>query len=650
MLVSEGGGRGATVPAGVVAGWRFADIVVDTRLAQVWRQGHAVSLDRSGFLLLAHLAANAGDVVAKDALLHAGWPGRVVSENSLAKSIGKLRLALGDVDAALIRSVHGYGYRLSVAVEPITTQTLALATASPTPVRRMSHRGWRLGIAILVASALIGVAWFSLRERVPALQPSASRALPTSNPAMAVEDTIAVLPFRDASPNASLGLLADGFATHLRDQLQRVPALRIVDRSDSQAVARRLVDPAAIADELGANLVVTGEISHPGDMLRVELQLHDTRGRIPGWSRSFERRPYDQATLLEDLTAALYAGLGDQPERWAYDPARGRGTANHDAYLTFLRAATLFGGNNDPNSQRRTIAVLEQAIELDPNYADAWFMLGGILGGSGYYADSPAELVAGRVRGIAAMERGLALAPEHPDRYLERSEMRLLYHFDWDGARADLDAAAARTPGGESARLLVWKARFVASAGRIDEAIALGARAIALDPESGARRNQGWHYLARRDTRNARAVLMLQLKDLPENPHTNFYLALCDIFEGQPDAALRRLELSSTLFRLVGTAIAQHELGDRAASDLALQKLKDQFAIADGYWAGAVHAWRGESDEAFHWLERALAGGDSSVMYLPFDPLLENLRSDARYAAALAILKLPDADADAAGR
>lgn len=458
-------------------------------------------------------------------------------------------------------------------------------------------------------------------------------------------DVIAVLPLRDTSPQASLGLLANGIANHLRDRLERIPALRIINRADSQAIVGHLSEPAAIARELGANLIVDGELTQVDDRLHVVLRLYDASGRTPAWSRTFERAPYDQALLLQDLTTALYAGLGSQPQRWAYDPLRGRGSANEDAYRTFLRAATLFGGNNDPNSQRRTIAVLEQALELDPDYADAWLMLAGVLGGSGYYADTTDELTAGRVRAIAGMDRGIALAPDDPSNYLLRSEMRLLYDFDVPGAWADVEAAAARTQGGESAALLVWKARLLASLGRIDEAIATGARAIALDPASGARRNQGWHYLAKGDTRNARAVLMLQLQDLPENPHVNFYLALCDIFEQQPEAALRRLELSSTLFRLVGTAIAQYERGDQAASDIALQKLIDQYAIADGYWVGAVYAWRGEPELAFHWIDRAIRGGDSSAVYLSFDPLMQKLRGDPRYAKYLAAMNLDDAPA-----
>ena len=631
--MAEGGDRRSAAAGGLRRVLRVGRFEIDTQRARVSRAGQVLALDRSGYALLLHLAAHAGEVVGKDDLLKAGWPGRVVSENSLAKAIGRLRQVLDDADAELIRSVHGYGYRLAAEVEAIES-AVADDPAPGVPASSALRRTSRIVLVALAGLLLLALLWSRHEGRAPVAPAVASAAT-------ADADVIAVLPLRDLSPARSLGMFADGIANHLREQFQRVPALRVVNRGPSQALRDDPRDAAAKARELGADLLVDGDVSLDHDRLRVELRVFDAQGRAVPWSRRFERPPHDQATLLEDMRAALLAEIGSRPGRWRHDPQRGRGTANEEAYRSFLRAATLFAGNNDPNSQRRTLAVLEQTIELDPNYADAWIMLAGILTGSGYYADSAEELVAGRKRGLAAWLRGMELAPDDPLNYIARSEVHLLYLFDWANAEADLETAAARTPGGESAQLLIWEARLRASQGRIDEAIALDARAIALDPLSGARRNQGWHYLAKGDTRNARAVLLLQLEDLPENPHTNFYLALCDIFEGQPEPALRRLELSSTLFRLVGTAIARHELGDRAGSDLALGKLIDQFAIADGYWVGAVHAWRGEADQAFHWLERAARGGDSSIMYLKFDPLLARIRDDARYTALLDVIGLP---------
>ncbi|MBE5315618.1 MAG: winged helix-turn-helix domain-containing protein [Xanthomonadales bacterium] len=633
--------------------WSLGGLVVDFDRAQAFREGCELRLDRASFELLRCLMAQAGETLSKETLLRAGWPGRVVSENSLAKAIGKLRAALDDPEGERLRVVHGYGYRLLLPLEHIEPSRVEPAPAAipadaagadadtttrpGAPIaRRLGRAAWVGAVLCMLALAAALSIWTSKPTDL-----IASPALDAGVAAPAALDVVAVLPLRDLSEDGRHAVFATGLANHLRDQLQRVPKLRVVPRAPSERVRDAVFDPAALGPELGANLLVGGSIATRGDRLRIELRLVDTEGRTPGWTEVFERAPYDQATLIDAVTARLLDGIGGQPERWGHDPARGRGTANEAAYRTFLRASTLFAGNNDPNSQRRTIAVLEEAIALDPDYADAWRMLAGILGGSGYYADSSEELLQGRARAFEAWQRTLDLSQPDPLDYLLLSETRLLYRFDYAGAWADLERAEALTPGGESAVLLVWKARLLASMGRLEDAVATGARAIALDPESGARRNQGWHYLALGDTRNARAVLLLQLHDLPENPHTNFYLALCDIFEARPQLALERLEHSSTLFRLVGTAIALHELGDRAGSDAALDALSRQFGVADGYWVGAVHAWRGESDLAFEWIKRATRGGDSSVMYLPFDPLLAKLREDTRYADALKAIGYP---------
>lgn len=89
--------------------WHGAEL--DLRSAQVRRGGMVLSLDRSSYEVLLVLLLRAGQVLGKDDLLEAAWPGRVVSENSLAKAISRLRRELGDEAGAPLQSVHGYGYR-----------------------------------------------------------------------------------------------------------------------------------------------------------------------------------------------------------------------------------------------------------------------------------------------------------------------------------------------------------------------------------------------------------------------------------------------------------------------------------------------------------------------------------------------------------
>jgi len=129
--------------------WRFGAVEVDERLAALRVAGAVVDIDRSSYDILLALLRHAGEVVTKDELLDVGWPGRMVSENSLAKAVSRLRQALGD-DAGSLRVVHGYGYRLAAAVHfaPVAAEAVA-APHDAARLRegdRLPHRtGWRLG-------------------------------------------------------------------------------------------------------------------------------------------------------------------------------------------------------------------------------------------------------------------------------------------------------------------------------------------------------------------------------------------------------------------------------------------------------------------------------------------------------------------------
>ncbi|HVI59428.1 MAG TPA: tetratricopeptide repeat protein [Luteimonas sp.] len=141
----------STTPGRSQAGvWRFGAVALDERSAAVHVGTAVARLDRSSYDVLLALLRHAGEVVTKDELLEAGWPGRVVSENSLAKAVSRLRQALGD-DGGAIRAVHGYGYRLAVAVA-FQAGSSDQAPAYPHEAAhlhegdRLPHRmGWYLG-------------------------------------------------------------------------------------------------------------------------------------------------------------------------------------------------------------------------------------------------------------------------------------------------------------------------------------------------------------------------------------------------------------------------------------------------------------------------------------------------------------------------
>src|SRR6478609_4564172 len=95
--------------------WRFGEVVFDDAEGRLAVAGRPIEIDRNCRAILTALLLQAGAEVRKEQLLQAGWPNRIVHENSLAKAIGRLRQALGDQGPAL-ETVYGHGYKLNVTL------------------------------------------------------------------------------------------------------------------------------------------------------------------------------------------------------------------------------------------------------------------------------------------------------------------------------------------------------------------------------------------------------------------------------------------------------------------------------------------------------------------------------------------------------
>lgn len=136
------------------AAWRFGDVVFDEAEGRLLVAGQPVEIDRNCRAILAALLANAGAEVSKERLLQAGWPNRIVHENSLAKAIGRLRQVLGEQGKAL-ETVYGHGYKLNVLVQPPETRLVAAETAGAVPREQSSARAVPRSMTLLAGGALL---------------------------------------------------------------------------------------------------------------------------------------------------------------------------------------------------------------------------------------------------------------------------------------------------------------------------------------------------------------------------------------------------------------------------------------------------------------------------------------------------------------
>jgi serine/threonine-protein kinase len=450
---------------------------------------------------------------------------------------------------------------------------------------------------------------------------------------------IAVLPFLDLSPQRDQGYFADGLAEQLLDNLAQLPELNVVARTSSFAFRDTSLSAQEIGRKLGATMVLEGSVRMSGERLRITTQLIDARNGYHLWSRTYDRPLQELFDLQDEITRSVVAAL-----KIEFSPREQRDTIRHatrnpEAYRQLLLARSLPG--LDETGGRQRLQALRNAVKLDPGYVEAWLELANQLNYDGLYQDSRDEAQAGKREALAILDRLVAEFPRRSDVRLMRGDARFWSRRDMTGAEQDFAAARSPDPAEEAERQ-VKLARLYAATGRMAQALASTERALQLQPTLDSALNvRGYHLLASTRFAEARKVLAQGSSLSPEQPHYHYYLGLCDLLQGAARASLANFDNSHPVFRLSGTAAARWTLGEHAAADAALQSLTRRYGHIARYEVGQVHAWRGERDQAFAWLQRSVAGHEASVMYLPFDPMLRSLQGDARWPALLRSAGLP---------
>jgi tetratricopeptide (TPR) repeat protein len=312
-------------------------------------------------------------------------------------------------------------------------------------------------------------------------------------------------------------------------------------------------------------------------------------------------------------------------------------TTNTEAYNQFLLGKSSVNRGNE-DGLRAGLQAFGKAIALDPNYAAAY---AGLAEAEFIVADTTgdAEMMQ---RAVTSAERAVALAPDLPDGYVARGFLRSRHSWDWTGAQADIEKALALDPGDGEAQGLYG--HLLASVGRLPEAIAAERKAIELDPLSGwPWEGLGIYLMASGQFAAARPAISRALELNPEASPMSDSLGLLELLEGHAQEALTVFRrIGNEAIRQCGSAMAEHTLGHAKESQQALDELAAKHAQEAAYQIAEVYAWRGEKDRAFDWLQRAYAQHDDGLSDLKINQVLATLRADARYAALLEKLGLPE--------
>jgi TolB-like protein/Tfp pilus assembly protein PilF len=507
------------------------------------------------------------------------------------------------------------------------------ASIAPQTGRRMDR--------LLIIGMAVALAYFALDKFV--LKPDAAP------PAVAIAETpvdeevhdasIAVLPFVNMSSDPEQEFFSDGLSEELLNQLAQIPNLRVIARTSSFSFKGKDVDVATIAEALDVAHVLEGSVRRSGDTLRITAQLIRAADSSHLWSKTYDRKFEDVFKVQDEISTEVVSAL-----KLTLLPGQGvpntQRTSSVEAYEHFLRASELVLVGRVADGELAA-ANLKRALDLDPNYANAWVALALAQSTLAEGSENLAERLVHIDQAKRSADKAITLAPDLADGYVVRSDLRFQYDLDWSGAMADMERAAALAP--NDSNVLAPHAYMLARQRRDDEAAALIARAVAGNPLSTwAWELQGQIQLFGGDRDAAQVSFQRALELTPNTNWANFWVGYVALQDGRLDEALASFQRTDGGFPLAGESMVAFSRGDLATSDRALQALKDQFGAGFAFQVATAYAWRGDKDQAFAWLDIAVEHRDAGLPRLKVDPTLLSLHDDPRFDALVQKVGFPD--------
>ena len=523
---------------------------------------------------------------------------------------------------------------------PAVSGSFAAAPATPAASSSSGLKPW-MGIAAAAAVlAVVGFFWMGRSDESAQLASSASSptaAAPATPNASSVGPSIAVLPFADRSPEKDQEYFTDGLTEELINALARIPELRVAGRTSSFKFKGQNEDLKSIGEQLNVTTILDGSVRKSGDQLRISAQLVNAEDGFQLWGETYNRTLDDIFAVQDEIAGAVASALQVALLGTEFSSAT---SASADAYNLLLRARYLLE-NGDPEDRENAAGLLKQALDIDIQYPELWSELGLAHMWQGFFATTRDEERAAFEEAKSALKRALELDPDLAEAH---SRLGWIYaqELDFQAARQATERSLELAP---NSNVIRGNAATLASTfGRFEESIVLQEAILESDPlDLSVYSNLAGTYASadRLDDAETLARKLLELGS--DRARINALLGQILIRQGKPASALDQIQRETDDFaRESALVIAHHALGDIESSNRVLAAFIQEHGEN---WPGTIarlYASRGEVDEAFQWLDRAVAIGSSELGGLRSTSSFRILQGDPRYDQLIEQLGLAD--------
>lgn len=446
--------------------------------------------------------------------------------------------------------------------------------------------------------------------------------------------SVAVLPFVNMSGDKSNEYFSDGLAEELLNVLAKIDQLKVAARTSSFHFKGETGNVANIAKSLGVATILEGSVRQSGSRIRITAQLISAADGYHLWSETYDRELDDIFAVQDEIALSVAAALKVKLLGHKGEQINANGTNNTTAFQAYLQGMHYKNQGSNETAMQNAVSAFEKAIQLDPQYAQAYAGLASSW--DWLTTNSFIRYEEGIPKIEKSAARAIELGPNLADGYLVLGRMLLHYKLDQQGARKAINTAMKLNPG--NSEVQVEFARISCYFGDVEASVSAANKALELDPVSKYAHYFLGHvlYFGRRYD-DAIQVFQDLLRLDPVYPRPRYTMGMCRFMKGDAAAALEDVSSEPLSWMLhSGSAILLHKLGRHAEAEECMRKLfvanDENYAL---YQLGQIYSQWGDADTALKYLNKARTFEDPGLSQLLVDPLLDPLREDPRFEQML---------------
>jgi eukaryotic-like serine/threonine-protein kinase len=336
-------------------------------------------------------------------------------------------------------------YEMLTGEQPFTGPTAQVVIAKRFVQTPADVTGLREGVSRVVARV---VQRALAREPIDRFETGANliAALSQSESASRAESpekSIAVLPFANMSTDPENEFFADGITEEILNALAQIPELRVAGRTSAFSFKGKNVDLRIIGEKLNVRTVLEGSVRRSGKRVRIAAQLIDVSNGYHLWSEKYDREIEDVFAVQDEIAVAIAERMRATINQDRGAALEQRATGNIAAYEAYLKGRVLLYRRGP--AIKPGMALMERALELDPNYGLAWAGLADSYTLQGYYSQLDPAAASSNARHAAI--KALEVGPDLGEAHSARAMVSLLFDWDFDAAEQGFKRAMELNPG-----------------------------------------------------------------------------------------------------------------------------------------------------------------------------------------------------------